>query len=316
MARYRDHLPQLSGGLFITDGGLETDLCFKGGFDLPENAAFVLLKEESGRRRLHEWFSAFASLARRHGVGLVLDTPTWRASRSWANRIGYPLTEVVSANRQAVDLLARIRNEAEAGETRIVLSGCLGPRGDGYVPTDLMEPDEARDYHWEQIQTFVETEADMVSALTLNYPAEAVGITRAASSLAMPVAISFTVETDGRLPSGHSLREAIEIIDAATDSFPAYYMINCAHPRHFSEALLTGRGEWLKRLRGLRANASSKSHAELDACTELDEGDPQDLAASYRSLRRHLPHLSVMGGCCGTSLPHVEAIRVALTGSA
>ena len=152
----------------------------------------------------------------------------------------------------------------------------------------------------------------MVTAITMTHVGEAVGVVRAAEAAGLPVAISFTVETDGRLPTGQPLGEAIEAVDAATGALPAYYMINCAHPTHFAHELGAD-GGWTGRVRGLRANASCRSHAELDAATDLDAGDPAQLGRQYAELRRLLPQLTVLVGCCCTDLRHVEAIARACT---
>ncbi len=303
----RPILPQLEGGLFLTDGGLETTLIFHEGLELPCFAAFPLLDHGAGRATLRRYYARYVSIARELGVGFVLEAPTWRASADWGTRLGYGAAELGEANRQAIELLARIRADEATERTPMVVSGCLGPRGDGYDPSHLMSADEAAEYHRTQIRTFAGSEADMVGALTLNYVDEAVGIALAARDAGMPAAISFTVETDGRLPTGQPLQDAIEEVDERTEDAPAYYMINCAHPAHFAGALESGR-EWTRRLRGLRANASTLSHAELDAATELDEGDPESLARDYRELRQRFPHLAVLGGCCGTDHRHVAAI--------
>jgi S-methylmethionine-dependent homocysteine/selenocysteine methylase len=121
---------------------------------------------------------------------------------------------------------------------------------------------------------------------------------------------SFTVDTDGRLPTGQTLGDAVAEVDAATGGAPAYYMINCAHPTHFDGAL-AARARWVDRMRGLRANASTRSHAELNESTELDVGNPAELGAQYAALRRRLPRLNVMGGCCGTDDRHMAAIAEA-----
>jgi homocysteine S-methyltransferase len=210
-------------------------------------------------------------------------------------------------NRQAIRLLEEIRREHR--DLSIVISGCVGPRGDGYNPTHVMSTDEAQAYHREQISVFSDTAADMVSAITMNYAEEAIGITRAAEELGMPVAVSFTVETDGRLPTGQPLQEAIEQVEGATAMYPVYYMLNCAHPEHFEKVL---EKPWARRIRGLRANASRKSHAELNECAELDIGNPAELAEHYAMLKRSLlPSLNVVGGCCGTDHRHVQRIAAA-----
>lgn len=312
MGKYRKRLPQTAGRLFVTDAGLETELVFHDGRELPHFAAFDLLGSEAGFERLRAYYLRYAEIAGAHGLGLVLETPTWRASPDWGEKLGYDREALADANRRAVGLLLEIRAGFEAPGTPVVVSGNLGPRGDGYRAEARMSVAEARDYHAWQIGTFAATDADLVSVFTMNYVEEAIGVAAAAKEQAMPVVISFTLETDGRLPSGQSLAEAIEDTDAATDGHPAYYMINCAHPTHFARTLRAG-GGWRDRLRGLRANASRRSHAELDASTELDDGNPEELGEQYRALRPLRPRLTVVGGCCGTDHRHVGSICRALT---
>jgi S-methylmethionine-dependent homocysteine/selenocysteine methylase len=304
---YRTSLPQLQGDLFITDGGIETTLIFHRGLDLPAFAAFDLLKDDEGTAELRRYFEPYVELAAKHGLGFVLESPTWRASPRWAEEIGYTREELDQMNHKAIALMEEIRAAHESDASPIVISGCVGPHDDGYDPQVQLSADAAADYHSTQIETFADTAADMVTAITMTYAEEAIGITRAAAAAGMPAAISFTLETDGKLPSGQALGDAIEQTDAETGNGPAYYMINCAHPTHF-ERILEGAGEWRNRIRGLRANASTKSHAELDESTELDEGDPADLGRRYAELRERLPQLNVVGGCCGTDHRHVGEI--------
>jgi homocysteine S-methyltransferase len=307
MSLKRHALPQLDGSLFLADGGIETSLIFNDGIELPHFAAIDLFRRPGGEAALRRYFESYVAVAARHGAGLVLESATWRASLDWGARLGFPLEELRRANRRAIALLEEIRG-AHPG-VRIVVSGCIGPRGDGYQPTQLMSVPQARRYHWEQVQTFAGTTADMVSAITMNYVEEALGVAHAARDAAMPVAISFTVETDGRLPTGQPLDQAIAQVERETDAYPAYYMLNCAHPEHFEQVL---RSPWTARIRGLRANASRQSHAELNESAELDAGDPGELGRQYAMLRnRRLPGLNVMGGCCGTDHRHVEAIAAA-----
>ena len=290
----------------MTDGGIETTLIFHDGLDLPEFAAFHLLRDDEGTAALRRYYEPYAELARQRGVGLVLESPTWRASPRWAEQIGYSLEELDALNRRAIDLMVELRDEYSTGAASVVISGCIGPQDDGYDPSVLLSAEAAEEYHSVQIGTFADTEADMVAAITMTYADEAIGVTRAAIAAGLPAAISFTVETDGRLPSGQTLGDAIEETDAATDAGPAYYMINCAHPTHF-DAVLDDES-WRERIRGLRANASTKSHAELDEAEELDEGDPRDLGERYAALAGKLPALNVLGGCCGTDHRHVTAV--------
>ena len=311
MPGYRDALPQLAGDFFLTDGGIETTLVFLEGLDLPYFAAFHLLRTPEGENALRKYFRTYAELARRHGAGLVLETATWRSNLDWGTKLGYGAGALDDANRHAVRLLEEIRTQYGSDDTPIVISGCIGPRGDGYVPDIAMSEREAEAYHRRQIETFADTAADLVTAITMNYAEEAAGVALAARRASMPVVLSFTVETDGRLPTGQSLGDAIRRVDDATSGYPAYYMINCAHPSHFDEVLHPGE-VWTSRIRGLRANASRMSHAELNESVELDGGDPAALGREYAALRRHkLTGLNVMGGCCGTDERHVEQIALA-----
>jgi homocysteine S-methyltransferase len=291
----------------MTDGGIETTLIFHEGIDLPCFASFDLLKHPDGTEVLRRYFEPYLTVASEQGVGLILDSPTWRANADWGRKLGYTAAELDLANRKGLTLIEEVRSANQDRLTPIVLSGCVGPRGDGYRPTDLMNAAEAERYHEIQIRTLSETAADMVTALTIPYAEEAIGIARASQRLAMPVVISFTVETDGRLPGGQELKDAIAQVDDDTDGAPAYFMINCAHPTHFANVLATGE-QWADRIGGIRANASSKSHAELDEATEIDEGDPVELGGQYRALRPWLRKMNVVGGCCGTDHRHVAAV--------
>ena len=307
MAKYRHNLPQLGDAIFLTDSGLETTLIFHDGLDLPHFASFALLKTAGGRKRLREYYDLHADKAARSGLGFILETVTWRANPDWAAKLGYDTTALEQANRDAVELMLEVRREFETPASPMVISGNLGPRGDGYDPGKLMTADEAEAYHGPQIATFADTEADMVAAFTMTNVPEAVGIVRAARRLRMPVAISFTLETDGRLPTGQTLKEAIEAADAQTGAAAAYFMINCAHPTHFEDALKADEA-WTHRIRALRANASKRSHAELDASPDLDAGNPVEFGEQYRDLRRQFGRITVLGGCCGTDYRHIHQI--------
>ncbi len=306
-AKYRHRLPQQDGGLFLTDGGLETTLIFHDGFDLPMFASFVLTESERGRAALRAYFERYVAMAVHHGIGFILESPTWRANPDWGQKLGYDRNRLARANRAAIAMMRDIRDAGETARTPLVISGNIGPRGDGYDPGALMSPSEAEAYHAWQIGIFKEAGADLVSAFTLTNVNEAIGVARAAKAAGMPCVISFTLETDGRLPTGESLAAAIEAVDRETDRAPAYYMINCAHPDHFS-AVLQDAPALRERLRGLRANASRMSHAELDNSTELDAGDPHELGELYAALLRRFPRINVLGGCCGTDHRHVGCI--------
>jgi S-methylmethionine-dependent homocysteine/selenocysteine methylase len=306
-------LPQLDGGLFLTDGGIETTLIFHHGFELPCFAAFKLLDEERGREALRQYFRSHLAVAARLQMGFILESATWRASADWGDKVGYSPDALAGANRQAVLLLHELKREFEGHRFPMVVSGCVGPRGDGYQAGRPMTEHEAEDYHSAQIRALCEAGVDLITAMTMTNLAEAIGVARAARACGKPVAISFTTETNGRLPAGQALREAIERMDEATGGTPAYYMINCAHPTHF-DPVLRADEPWTQRIRGLRANASTKSHAELDEATELDAGNPAELGMQYRELRRRFPQLTVLGGCCGTDHRHIAAIGEACAG--
>ena len=302
-------LPQLDR-LFLTDAGLETDILFNRGIDLPHFASVTLLKTEAGRQALVDYFCGFLELAKRMGSGLILESATWRASRDWAEPLGLSETELDGLNRAAVQMLVQLRKTYQSVVPHIVVSGCIGPRGDGYDPGRIMSIEEAEVYHSQQASVLAAAGADMLTGITMTNIPEAIGLARAARALEAPVAISFTVETDGRLPTGDRLADAVTAVDEAVSAYPAYYMINCAHPAHFASALDEA-AEWTSRIRGVRANASRCSHAELDAMTELDTGDIAELAALHRDLRQRFPNITVLGGCCGTDLRHVTAIAEA-----
>jgi homocysteine S-methyltransferase len=291
----------------LTDGGLETTLIFHDGLELPLFAAFTLLGSAEGRERLTLYYARYARIALRHELGFVLESPTWRASADWGAQLGYEAAALDEVNRESIALLGRIRERMEDRQP-FVVSGNIGPRGDGYSPDALMSAGEAADYHDAQIASFVAAGADLVSAVTMTHAGEARGVARAAARLGIPAVLSFTVETDGRLPTGQSLGDAIAETDA--DTAPAYYMINCAHPDHFRDAVADG-APWTRRILGLRANASRMSHEELDNAETLDDGNPVEFGANHAELMRLLPHLRVLGGCCGTDHRHVGCVAEA-----
>lgn len=306
-AQYRDSLPQLGDKMFIADGGLETCLIFLQDIDLPLFAAFPLMGTDQGIDQLRAYYEPYLDIARRNKAGIILDTPTWRASHGWGEQLGYSVLDMQFFNESSVDMLVDLREKHASADTPIVVNGAIGPQDDGYNPSNLMSSAEAESYHCLQIETFARTQADMITAVTMAYVEEAIGIARAAKKASIPVAISFTVETDGRLPTGMTLRDAIQICESETDGAPAYYMINCAHPSHFDH-VLEGDEDWKHRIFGVRANASCKSHAELDEATELDDGNPEEFGQDYVELRSKLKNLKVVGGCCGTDHRHIDEV--------
>lgn len=290
-------------GRYVSDGGLETDLIFNHGVDLPQFASFPLIEDEAGRTLLRGYYNGYADIARRAGARLTLESPTWRANPDWGATLGYDSASLNRVNRAAIEFLDQFRlSYKDIDDVRII--GAIGPRGDGYVAGDKADPDEAADYHSLQVDAFAAAGADLVAAYTLTGPEEGIGIARAARRAGVPVLIGFTVETDGRLPDGTSLGEAVTRVEAEEN--PDGFVINCAHPTHIAPALADG--DWLKRIVQVNPNASTLSHAELDAAEELDTGDLALLTSSYDALRARLPGLAVIGGCCGTDTRHVAAL--------
>ena len=312
MTKYRNNLPQLENKICITDGGLETEFYFHKGYELPEFASYKLVNNQDAYNELYKYYQDYALLAQTYNKGLILETLTWRASSDWGKKLGDSEEELAKYNNQSVMLLEKIRGEFETADSPIVISGCIGPRGDGYQPSNKMTIEQAYHYHKQQIHTLANTNADMVSALTINYVEEAIGIVLAAKENNIPVSISFTLETDGKLPDGGSLEEAIKVVDFETDAGAEYFMINCVHPTHFSHLFAEG-GHWLSRIKGLRGNSSCLSHEELDNAEILDEGNPVEFGQQLASLKGQSAHLSVLGGCCGTDYRHIKQICDNLT---
>ncbi|CAF1341489.1 unnamed protein product [Adineta ricciae] len=307
MAKYRNQLPQLSSDFFITNGGLETTLIFHEKRELPCFAAFIILQDESGCDWLRNYLGKYADIARKYNIGLILENVTWRASPDWLSNLGYAEDDLVYVNQKSIEILDDIRTEYETEKCPIVFNASIGPRADGYKPGVLMSSEEAQTYHARQIEILSKTKADMITGTTMNYPEEAIGMVRAAKQVGMPIVISFTVEEDGKLATGQTLQEAIELVDRATDKTPLYYVINCAHPSNFAHIFHSGE-DWSRRIHGVQGNASKKSHAELDESTELDDGNPPEFGADNRTLLYKLTNLNIFGGCCGTDYRHIEEI--------
>jgi homocysteine S-methyltransferase len=298
-------LPSTARG-WVTDGGLETDLIFHRGLDLPDFASFPLLDDPHGRAALEDYYRGYAAVAALAGAGLLLETPTWRANADWGARLGYDADALRRVNREAVEHLRGLAHEVAGEVDGTLVVGAVGPRGDGYQAGDL-DADRYADYHRPQLAAFADAGADLATAYTLTTVAEASGVVRAARDVGLPVAISYTVETDGRLPDGTTLGAAVERLDAATDAGAAHLLLNCAHPDHVRPGL-DGDAAWTRRIAGLRVNSSRLSHAELDEADELDEGDLDDLTATTRALAEALPAVRIVGGCCGTDARHVAAM--------
>nr|WP_299381195.1 homocysteine S-methyltransferase family protein [Allomuricauda sp.] len=293
--------------IILTDGGLETDMIFNHCMELEHFAAFPLVENDGHKKVLERYYREYMELSKRYGTGFILESPTWRANLDWGIQLGYSRDELILSNKNAIALMKELREAYVNSIPEIWISGQIGPRGDGYQVGEEMTSSEAAKYHELQVKAFKEAGADMVTAITMTYSEEAFGIVKAAQLYDVPVVISFTVEVDGRLPSGESLEDAITKLDRQSDGYPLYYMINCAHPTHFAHLFETDT-LWKNRVHGLRANASCKSHEELDEATELDTGNKEELGRWHTRLQKLLPNLKVFGGCCGTDVSHITEI--------
>jgi len=314
MSRLRPLLPHQTSTIFLTDGGTETWLMYKRGFELPKFSAFHLLNDERSAGAVREYYTAFAKVAVKLGMPFIFDSLTYRASRDWGAFLGYSAVGLAEMNHKCFELYRECAVEAGLTTQDTVISGCIGPKGDAYKTNQDLTAERAEAYHSEQIATFKAAGVDIVTALTLNTTEEAIGIARASAKAGLPSVIAFTIEKDRNLRSGETLKQAIETVDAATANAPAYYMINCSHPVDFGPALTDER--WVKRISGLRANASSLDHGTLCQLGHLEEGDPDELASQYVDIRAAHPNMNVFGGCCGTDYVHVEKIGRALLAAA
>lgn len=306
MTRLSDYL--VSPRPYLTDGGLETSLIFHQGFDLPAFAAYVLYASEEGRAGLRRYVEPYLRLAVQNRSGFLLDTATWRAGTRWGAVLGDDDATIRRINAEAVAFAHLLRQEWEREDSPILVNGIVGPAGDGYSAASQLSPSEAEALHWPQIEALATAGVDLVTLMTMTHPGEAIGAVRAAAGAGVPVAVSFTVETDGALPNGQSLAEALAEVEAAGAPV-LYYGINCAHPTHYADKL---RGGWAARVGALRSNASRLSHAALDAAEALDDGDPVGFGLEHAALARLLPALRVVGGCCGTDLRHVGCAATGL----
>ncbi len=292
---------------FLSDGGMETDLIFHEGADLPQFASFVLLDSTDGREMLRRYVVSYLDMAHAARRGFVLGTPTWRANGGWGPKLGLDDAGIRDVNRRAV-AFARDSRDAHPWREHILIEGAMGPAGDGYAPAQLLTPTQSASLHNAQLETFVESGVDIATAFTITHPGEAIGMINRARDLGLPFALSFTVETDGRLPTGQNLDSALDEVETATGGYCRYYGINCAHPEHFVDQLPS---RWLHRIGVIRPNASRCSHAELDEAIELDDGDPHEFGALYAQMAKRVPGLRVVGGCCGSDMRHIKALVAA-----
>lgn len=304
--KYRDKLPQLNGHDVATQGGMETWLQYVDGFELQHFCFFDLLNNSKAVTALRDYHRKIIEAVIPHGFGILAEGLHYRASRDWGELLGYSREGLVEINFRGVEFYKELADEYESGDNPMPIGGVIGPRGDAYEIGKTPDAAEAEEYHSEQIQTLTDAGVDMITAATLSFVDEAIGIARAAKSAQIPIVLSFFTNSDGNLESGPTVREAIEAVDAATDSAPAYYMINCSHPLEFEPAL--EEAEWTRRLGGFMPNAVASEKLSLCTLGHLEDGDPEELGHQMGSLARRFPHMTVWGGCCGTDSRHLGQI--------
>ena len=269
----------------------------RGGAAALRRARILRHQHRLDRRGAWPHQTGLASPLRHEGEAL------WRCA---GRDLGAGERELQAANEESIAFIASLRDEFQSNAEPVVLNAVVGPRGDAYAPDATVAAQEAETYHAKQLSWLAGTEVDMVSALTFTQADEATGFVRAAHGVGLPAVVSFTVETDGHLPTGQPLKDVIRDVDEATDGAAAYFMVNCAHPDHFFHVF--DDADWTRRVRGLRCNASRKSHDELDESETLDDGNPEELAVQYAALLERMPWINVLGACCGSDLRHVAEI--------
>jgi homocysteine S-methyltransferase len=306
--------PQREGIFYLTEGGQETEIQYRHGHDLPEFAMYPLLDKPEGMADLKAMYSRVLDVAAEHGFAAMISGLDYRGSPDWAAKLGYSREGLADALTQAIAFLREVAQPYEGQIKDILIGGQVGPRGDAYSLNRTITADEAEEYHSFQLEVHKRNEVDYVWAATFNNVPEAVGVARAAARIDLPLQISFTLDSNHCLKSGPSLKEAIEAVDAeAGDARPDFYGINCSHPLEFEPALEPG--DWIKRIRSLRPNASAKDKIDLCKLGHIEDGDPFDLGQRVGALARRYPHLDIFGGCCGTWAPHLDQIARNLTAS-
>lgn len=299
--------PQRDGVLYLTEGGQETEILYRHGRDLPEFAMYPLLDDAAAMSDLRSMYSAVLDVAAGHGFVAMISGLDYRGSPDWGEKLGYSRSALAEALERSIAFLREVARPYQGQIREIFIGGMLGPRGDAYALNKTITAEEANEYHSFQLEILKRAGVDFVSAVTFNSVAEAVGVARAAARIGVPLNISFTLESNHRLKSGLSLKEAVQAVDShAGDARPDFYGINCSHPSEFEPALEPG--DWVLRFRSLRPNASAKDKMELCQIGHLEEGDPVDLGARMGVLARRYPHIDVWGGCCGTWDRHLHEI--------
>lgn len=297
---------QKKGCFYLSEGGTETELMYKYGFELPHFAMFPLLDNPDAESRMREMFGSYLEVAAKYKTGALMGGLDYRASPDWGELLGYSPDGLAEANLQSIDFLRDIAKEYVSAVPDILIQGLIGPRGDAYERNETITENEAEDYHCVQLETLKKADVDLALAITFNNIPESIGVARAAAKIGVPLAISLTLDSASKLNSGPGLVEAITTIDRETGRSPAFYLINCSHPVEYEPAI--GPGDWINRVRGVRPNASKMEKIALCKIGHLEEGDPVELGALCGDLARRYPHMDVWGGCCGTWSRHLDEI--------
>src|SRR5215207_5210671 len=299
---------QQTGVNYLTEGGQETEIMYKYGFDLPHFAMFPLLDDRRAVAELRGMYGRYLDTAARHGFGVVIGGLDYRASPDWASLLGYSSEALAEMQMRAIDFLRELARPYQGQVPALMYAGIVGPRGDAYETNQTITAEEAEEYHSEQLANLARAGVDLVEAMTFNSVPEVIGLSRAAARVGLPLSVSFTLDNSTRrLVSGPTLKDAIETIDAQTgDDRPAFYGINCSHPLEFIPAIETG--NWFERVRCLRPNAAMMDKISLCTLGHLEMGDPPNLGELMGGLARQYPHIDMWGGCCGTWETHLDAI--------
>lgn len=304
----RNRFPaQKAGTIYLTEGGQETEVMYRHGFELPEFAMFPLLDNPAALNVMREMYQRYLDVAARHGCVALMGGLDYRASPDWGRKIGLSDQQLADYQQRAIAFLRDVAAPYVGQLPGVMFVGCIGPRGDAYSLNQTMTEEEAEEYHSFQLAGLKAAGVDLAMAMTFNNVPEAVGIARAAARADLPLEISFTLDSNHRLKSGPSLKSAIETVDfLAGEDRPDFYGINCSHPLEFSPALEPG--TWTRRIRSLRPNAAMMDKQSLCALGHLEEGDPVSLGSLMGMLARGHPHVDMWGGCCGTWDKHLEHI--------
>jgi len=305
-------LPSMgTGEFFLTEGGTETEMMYRHGFELPEFCMLPLLDNPQAVSAMRGMFCQQLDVAAEFGLSFLLTGLDYRASPDWGAKLGYSPSALADANIAAIEFLRDIAKGYEGQIPHLHIGGILGPRGDAYSLNNEITAESAAAYHAVQLETLKRANVDFVCAATFNSIAESVGALRAADRIGLPLSVSLTLDSSCRLKSGPTLAEAITEIDAqAGDAAPEFYMVNCSHPLEYEPALENQ--DWIRRLRGVRPNASKMEKLALCKLGHIEEGDPVELGSQVRDLSKRYPHMDIFGGCCGTGHNHLREIAKAL----